>query len=109
MLIVSQIRELRPGGWLEVCDFVYPMVSFGGTIPRGTALYDWNHWVIEASRHLGVGLDRTRDYARKMGDAGFQRVYVCEYLWPLGWGTDAKSRFIGKQTDAWKLCWLGGL
>lgn len=96
MLILAKFRDLRPGGWLEVCDFVYPMVSFGGTLPQGSALYQWNYWIMEASRKLGVDLARTRDYARKMCDAGFQRVHACEYHWPLGLGTDWNSHYIGK-------------
>ena len=110
MFIVSEIRALRRGGWLEVCDFVYPMLNFEGKIAPESALGQWNTRIIEASKKLGVGLDRTKRHATKMERAGFQRVHVVEYRWPLGaWATEAKYQYIGKQTGAWGLCSPGGL
>lgn len=98
MHLVSQFRALRPGGWLELCDYNYPMVCFGGAFPQDSALYCWNMQLIEASEKLGVSLACVSDYPAQMTEAGFVRVRQHEYQWPLGtWGIGAKNQYIGKQ------------
>lgn len=96
---------LGPGGWLEVCDFVYPMIGFGGTIPTNSAVYRFNRLLIDASRVVFVGLDRTRHYAQQMKAAGFQKICEYEHMWPLGswpvgtWPTELEERrrYIGSK------------
>lgn len=106
MLIISKLRALRPGGWLELCDFKYPM---DGIARQYSALHRWNELLMEASERLGIPLTCTRNYRTQMVQAGFRRVQEQVYHWPLGaWEKGGKNQYIGKQAKTRGLCRVSG-
>ncbi|KAH6845805.1 S-adenosyl-L-methionine-dependent methyltransferase [Chaetomium sp. MPI-CAGE-AT-0009] len=92
-------QNLRPGGWLEMCDFVHPISSFDDTIPADSALLEWNLNLVDASQRLGVDLTcGGGDYWDGMIGAGFENITRLEDKWPLGfWPEDPRERYIGRR------------
>ncbi|KAK3299672.1 S-adenosyl-L-methionine-dependent methyltransferase [Chaetomium fimeti] len=91
-------QNIQPGGWLEMVDFLYPITSVHGSIPRESALYRWNIGLVEASRALGVNLNCSRDYQQQMRLAGFQNVSRQEHSWPLGiWPQSRRGKYMGRR------------
>lgn len=92
-------RHLNPGGWIELCDIVNPLVSDDGTL-EGTHLLRWNTLLVEATDNLGVSLRSPKDYKQQLADAGYKDITQVEFKWPINpWPKDPKHKELGKLAD----------
>ncbi|KAL2133618.1 hypothetical protein VTI74DRAFT_2020 [Chaetomium olivicolor] len=96
----QSFEHLQPGGYIEVCDILYPMACDDGTLPDDSALQKWVRLVLEGTRRIGAPLDSALHYKQQLIDAGFQNVHEVKYKWPLNtWPKDKKHKELG----AWSL------
>ncbi|KAK4132171.1 S-adenosyl-L-methionine-dependent methyltransferase [Trichocladium antarcticum] len=89
--------NLRPGGWIELCDPCNPLRSDDGTLPADCPLSQWSALQQEGSRRFGAPLDGASRHKQCLVDAGFRNVVQVEYRWPTNpWPSDPKQKDIGQ-------------
>jgi hypothetical protein len=99
VLVLIWLRNLNPGGYLELCELLNPLQSDDGTLKEDSALLKWNNLLVEASDKLGPSLRSALHYKQQLTDAGFEDVTQIEFKWPLNpWPRDAKYKELGKRT-----------
>lgn len=90
-------RNLSPGGYIELLDPVYPMVSDDGTLSTESHIYQWSRLLNEAAAKLGSSLDSSARYKQQLLDAGFTDVVETVYKWPMNpWPTDKRAKELGQ-------------
>ncbi|KAK3321507.1 S-adenosyl-L-methionine-dependent methyltransferase [Cercophora scortea] len=95
-LFRQSFQNLNPGGYIEVCDPLNPLICDDGTLPADCALVKWNHLFVEASIKLGASLISVRDYEKQLVEAGFINVEKVEFKWPINsWPKDKKYKELG--------------
>lgn len=88
-------KALTPGGYFEMQDGEFPMISDDGTL-AGTALWKWNELMMEGGAKAGRPWTRTKMYATWMIEAGFQNVTEELKIWPINtWPKDPHLKKIG--------------
>lgn len=97
-VLTTRARNLRPGGWIELCDPCNPLRSDDGTLPADCPLSQWSALQQEGSRRFGAPLDGASRHKQCLVDAGFRNVVQVEYRWPTNpWPSDPKQKDIGTQ------------
>lgn len=110
---IGQAYEgLAEGGWLEMCDIVYPVRINDGQFPEDCAVVKW--YVQENASRIRTDLKRcalfeeacskvgrnaqcARLYEKQMTAAGFEDVVSTTYIWPSNrWPKDKKLKELGK-------------
>ena len=90
-------RNLRPGGYLELCDPANPIRCDDGTLPEDSALLKWNKLWVEAAKNLGAPLDAPLRYKHQLEDAGFTNIVQQEYKLPINeWPKDEDMKTLGE-------------
>ena len=92
------LRNLEPGGWIEIQDYGLPVRSADGT-HVGTDLYRWGELLCAASTRLGrpLGSDCSDHYVTWLRDAGFTDISVRMFMWPSNsWPRDPYMKEIGR-------------
>ncbi len=94
---MSPCRHIRPGGWIELYDVIFPSSCDDGTLPEDSALAKWNRLLVEAAGKVGAALGSALEYEGQLTTAGFQNATQVEYKWPTNtWPKDAKYKEIGE-------------
>jgi hypothetical protein len=94
-VIQSAFGAVRPGGYLELQEFVVPFVSIDDSI-KGTSLEMWGDLIIKGSRALGKDWGRAPKYKAYMKEAGFEDVVEYRYQWPVGtWARGQRMKLLG--------------
>lgn len=75
--------NLNPGGFVELCDPINPIVCDDGSVPADSALLQWNNLLLEASEKLGAPMNCALHYKRQLEEAGFTNVVQHEFKWPI--------------------------
>ncbi|KAJ4290085.1 hypothetical protein N0V88_006591 [Collariella sp. IMI 366227] len=92
----QSFEQLNPGGRVEACDIVCPLLCDDGTLPENCPLKEWDRLCLEATIKLGAPFDSARHYEQQMKDAGFQNVTVVKHKWPINtWPKDPKHKELG--------------
>jgi hypothetical protein len=92
----SILRNLNPGGWIELADISFPLESDDDTLPADSALKRWNDLSLEASYALGRPLNSAEFYAEQMAAAGFRNIVAYKHKWPQNsWPKDRKYKEMG--------------
>ncbi|KAH6656072.1 S-adenosyl-L-methionine-dependent methyltransferase [Truncatella angustata] len=73
--------NLKPGGWLEIQDFVFPIRFFDEDALSGSALQRWGRLMLEASRAAGRPYTNSQHHKQWLEDAGFEDVQVFTSYW----------------------------
>jgi hypothetical protein len=90
-----------PGGYIEVTDITFPILSDDGSLTKDSALAKWSDLMLEASINLNRRLDSAKSYKMLLSDAGFKDVVETEYRWPQNsWPKDKKQKQLG---ELWSL------
>lgn len=88
---------MNPGGWIETCDIMSPLVSDDGSLTENSSLLRWNKLLLEATIKAGVPADSLKHYKQQMRDAGFQHVTEVKFKWPTNtWPKDKRHKEIGE-------------
>jgi hypothetical protein len=86
-----------PGGYIEVTDITFPILSDDGSLKKGSALAKWSDLMLEASINLNRRLDSAKSYKTLLNDTGFEDVVETEYSWPQNtWPKDKKQKQLGE-------------
>lgn len=98
-------EHLRPGGWIEAVDCLFPIDSDDGTLNDDQAIMQWINALIEASTNLGRPLTEAKKHEQRLIDHGFENVHKRVYKWPTNtWPRDKKHKEVG----LWTLANIGG-
>ena len=96
---LQSVRNLEPGGYIELLDPVYPMVSDDGSLSKDSALYRWSSLLNDAATKLGSSLASALSYKKQLTDAGFVNVTESVHKWPMNqWPKLAKHKELGETT-----------
>jgi hypothetical protein len=89
-------RNIAPGGYLELCDGVFPLYTDDDSYPPNSALQKWGQLIVTAASKLGRPADAALFYKEQMEEAGFVNVVQQVYKWPSnGWPKDKKLKELG--------------
>lgn len=98
-LLAQAYKNVRPGGYVELMDAVYPVDCDDGTLSPDSPVYKWNKTLCEAAAISGKRLDEGLRHKKYMIDAGFENVTETRYKWPINtWPRDPKYKEIGAWT-----------
>ncbi|KAF6798128.1 methyltransferase domain-containing protein [Colletotrichum sojae] len=94
-LLKRAYDNLEPGGYIELQDNAFPILSQDGSI-EGTAVARWSSLLIEAARHMGRSIEAPSSFKQMVRDAGFVDVVERREVWPIGpWTRDRQLYFRG--------------
>ncbi|KIV97479.1 hypothetical protein PV10_01230 [Exophiala mesophila] len=95
-LLKQAYDALKPGGWVELQDFAFPVTSDDGTM-AGTAYEQLNDNLVKALQMLGrdgAWASHYRDFIEKQG---FVNVREIKYKWPQNkWPKDKALKRLGQ-------------
>ena len=104
----QSLENLQPGGWIELQDFIYPMITDDDTMPEDSAICRWSRMLNEAFRANGRPVDTAFHYEKQLADAGFVDIHVVREEWPLNrWPKDKKYKQLGIWTYENALAGIG--
>ncbi len=94
-VLEQAFKHLAPGGYLEMQDTDFPMKCVDDTI-SGTALWDWNQYIIDGSARAGRPWTRVKEYKKWMIEIGFVDVEEKVLQWPINtWPRDTHLKKLG--------------
>lgn len=93
----SQTSNLKPGGYIECQDVVYPVVCMDTTLtPETSAILRWCSLFIEAEALSGLDATAANHFGSKLHAAGFVDIRRKSFKWPLGkWVKGEKYKQLG--------------
>ncbi|KXX79869.1 Phosphoethanolamine N-methyltransferase 1 [Madurella mycetomatis] len=95
-LFEQAYAHMTPGGYIELCDVAFPLVSDDGTLTEDCAQRRWSTAVLEATEKAGSPLNSALKYEQQLADAGFKDIVHVEYKWPSNtWPKDRKYKELG--------------
>lgn len=95
---LTMLRNLEPGGWIELQDYGLPVRSADGT-HLGTSLFLWGQLLCEAAAKIGrpLGSDASEHFEEWMKDVGFVDIQQKMFMWPTNsWPKDAFMKELGR-------------
>lgn len=105
--IANPLRNLNPGGWIEIKDIKFPIVDNDNSFPEDCAVKKWADLILEGTVKLGRPADCAKDYKDQLIEAGFENVVVIQYKWPQNsWPKDPKLKELGKLWWRYMSCRL---
>ena len=101
MSLLIDIRNLNPGGWIEVVDITFPALSDDGTLTPDSPFSKWCNLMIEAANNLGRSLESAKSYKEQLEAVGFKNTVQVVHKWPQNtWPRDHKYKELGKSASA---------
>ena len=90
------LRNLNPGGFIELQDCVYPLSSDDDTLLENSNLKQWSNLLAQAFRESGRSIDSALYYEQQLAEAGFTNINVVKEKWPVNrWPRDKKYKQLG--------------
>ncbi|PGH00526.1 hypothetical protein GX51_05741 [Blastomyces parvus] len=94
-------KHLVPGGYIELTNPIFPLISDDGTLDTSPVLKEWCDLLLEASKNLGRPLDAANNHRETLTNAGFTDVNVLTFKWPINrWPKNPKDKQVGLWTQA---------
>lgn len=91
------LRNISPGGFIELQDAIYPVLCDDDTLQEDSALKQWSVTMNEAFRGNGRPLDTALHYEHQLADAGFINIHAVREKWPTNrWPRDKKYKQLGE-------------
>ena len=92
-------RNLNSGGYIELADKCFPMLSDDGSMLPTSALQQWSNFSVEGLDQVGRSLTAASLYKKHLEEAGFINVVETRYKWPTNtWPKDPKFKQLGERT-----------
>lgn len=89
-------ENTKPGGWLEMQDTHFPLLSQDGTLSPDTALWQWADKLVKGLQIFQREVATPR-YKLLMEEAGYVDVKEVQYVWPQNpWPKDRKLKELGR-------------
>jgi len=90
-------RNLNPGGYIELADKCFPMLSDDGSMKPDSALQQWSNFSVDGLDQVGRSLTAASLYKQHLEEAGFINVVETRYKWPTNtWPKDPKFKQLGE-------------
>jgi hypothetical protein len=90
------IRNLTPGGYIELADTSFPVECDDNTMTADSALRKWANLMLEGTIKGGRPGNSAKDYPQQLEAAGFTNIVRKRYVWPLNrWPKDKTLKEIG--------------
>ena len=84
----SYIRELRlllrPGGWLQMVEILFPFQSYSGLLPDNSWLTRWWQWYSHALGRMNKNVRIGRELGQVLTNQGFRHVRPVSKNLPVG-------------------------
>lgn len=94
-VIKSAFSALKPGGYLEFQDLIFPVKGIDDTY-TGSAIFKMQDLTQTAARKIGKNLSHSNHYVKYFEEAGFVDVVVKHFQWPIGpWPKGEALKKIG--------------
>ncbi|KAF2666906.1 S-adenosyl-L-methionine-dependent methyltransferase [Microthyrium microscopicum] len=89
--------NLKPGGWMEVQETKFPLMSADGKGPSESAFLQWSQYIKEAAANDGIDADPTQRFRGMLEDIGFIDIREQPLQWPIGgWPKGEREKIIGR-------------
>lgn len=89
--------NIKPGGYLELSDIVFPVQCDDGSMTEATPLRRWADLMLEGSKGISRRIDSALFYREQFEAAGFQGVVESRSKWPSNkWPKDPKFKELGE-------------
>lgn len=90
------LRNLAPGGFIEIQEIDVMMKSDDGTLRDDSAIMKWSNLLNEASVKLQQAYKKIDEFADMMAEAGFTEIVDMRFKWPTNqWPKDKKYKELG--------------
>jgi len=100
-VLSSAYRALKPGGWLEFCEFDYWPNSDDGTMTDDNGHLIWTHRVTEGLAAVGIDLHAALRLKSRIEQAGYQNVSEHVIKVPIGqWPRNQLLKKVGMYMHA---------
>ncbi len=83
-LLAQAYKALKPGGWIELQDFLYVVDSDDGSIPAGYGYAEFIQLLRESFLKFGFDLHGQQKSEGMLKDAGFVNSKTTKYKVPVG-------------------------
>ncbi|KAI9736300.1 MAG: hypothetical protein M1834_001186 [Cirrosporium novae-zelandiae] len=91
--------NLKPGGYFEMQDIIYPIKCDDDSMKDGSAVLEWSKTILKASEKMGKSLDQALQYRDWMRETGFVDIQETIYKWPVNtWPKGKKFKEMGMWT-----------
>ncbi|KAL8974822.1 MAG: hypothetical protein Q9197_000936 [Variospora fuerteventurae] len=93
--------HLKPGGWVEVHETVFPQYSADPSVPSDTPFARWGHLILEGLASGGIDGAAARGFPKILKEIGFEDVVEEKVSRAVGpWPQDEKQKQIGAMHAA---------
>ncbi|OHW96600.1 methyltransferase domain-containing protein [Colletotrichum incanum] len=92
--IEKAFRNLAPGGYIELQDNTFPIMSYEGSMPPNSAIARWSTMLMDSTRLLGRPCDAPSQFKQLLEDAGFEGVVEIKRVWPIGQWAAGRRHFM---------------
>ncbi|KAF5549416.1 hypothetical protein FPHYL_9668 [Fusarium phyllophilum] len=94
---IPKLRNLEPGGYLEMQDLTYPIACDDGTLPPDCEVLRSGLLSIEASAKAGRAINLAPKYKSFLEKSGSVDVVEKQFKWPINeWPKDKHYKELGK-------------
>ncbi|KAE9364099.1 S-adenosyl-L-methionine-dependent methyltransferase [Stipitochalara longipes BDJ] len=95
-VIKTAASFLRPGGYLELQDFIIPLHRCIDDTVLGTHFERWNNLMLAGTAALGQDWSRAALYKEYFEEVGLVDIVELKYNWPVGrWARGKKEKTLG--------------
>lgn len=89
-------RNTSPGGYIEVSDICFPVLTDDDTFPKDSALQSWATQQLNGSKVIGRPLDAAKNHKAELQRVGYTDITVKQFIWPMNpWPRDPKYKELG--------------
>ncbi|KAK0114266.1 hypothetical protein ONS95_013763 [Cadophora gregata] len=89
-------RNTTPGGYIEVSDICFPVLTDDNSFPEDSALQSWAQQQLKGSKIIGRPLDAAKNHQAELQRVGYTDVTVKHFIWPMNrWPKDEKYKELG--------------
>lgn len=97
------LRNLNPGGYIEVTDKLPPFTSDDDSLQPNSALHWWSTYTIEGTEKTGRMITAASKYKQQLVAAGFINIVEKRFKWPTNtWPKDPVKKKLGTRQRAHK-------
>ncbi|GME53029.1 Methyltransferase type 11 [Neofusicoccum parvum] len=95
-LVENCFRSLKPGGWIELQDYVMQIYSHDGSVKPDSALIKWPAEILKGMEKLGLEGEPGKHLETWVRDAGFTNIRHEIFPFPVGgWPKDKMLKEVG--------------
>jgi SAM-dependent methyltransferase len=89
---------LKPGGWIEMKEPIFPFGCDDGSAISDSPLVKWSNYMVEGMSKVGLDAAAGRKFPEQLKAQGYTNLKIENHRWPIGdWSKDPKEKVIGKR------------